>query len=360
MSTINVVMNSSLLLQIEKAKKSLLKSGVVCFPTETVMGLGVFYNDFNAYNKLNTVKERPEDKPYTMMVSSIEDIDKYAFVDEKIARVINTFMPGSLTLLLKVKDNVPNYVTHGTGVIGIRIPSNEEALELLKEVKIPLLVPSANKSGQKPAFTSEEAKAIFGEEVDCYFDGHCGNDKPSTIVDLSKDEPVLIRKGPISFDAIKAIYYGHKFEDTVICYLIKDEKVLMLFRDKKEVDINKGKWIGVGGHIEKGESPEKAIIREVWEETTLCVNKCEPVADITFYFKNDVEVMHVFTCTDFSGEVDYNCPEGTLEWIPVDKLFSIPLWEGDKLFLKPIFNKEPFFEMMMKYEGDTLVEYKKI
>ena len=352
-------MDKSLLLQIEKAKKSLLSSGVVCFPTETVMGLGVIYNDVDAYNRLNVVKERPEDKPYTMMVKSIDEISKYAYIDEKIERVINRFMPGSITLLLKAKENVPEYVTHGTGVIGIRIPTNIEAGTLLKEVNIPLLVPSANKSGNKPALNSDEAKDIFGEEVSVYIDGMCLGEKPSTIVDFSKGEPVLIRKGPISFDAIKCVYDGHKFDDTVICYLFKNDKVLMLYRDKKDIDINKNKWIGVGGHIENKETPLDAVIREVKEETSLHINKCELVADITFFFRDDVEMMHVFTCSDFIGEVDYNCVEGTLKWIPLDELFSIPLWEGDKLFLKPILDKEPFFEMSMRYEGETLVEYKK-
>lgn len=352
-------MDNSLLLQIEKAKKSLLSSGVVCFPTETVMGLGVIYNDLDAYHKMNTIKERPEDKPYTMMVKSVEDISLYGYVDEKVQRVIDTFMPGSLTILLKAKENVLPYVTHNTGVIGIRIPTNKEAAILLKEVKLPLLVPSANKSGHKPALNSEEAKDIFKEEIDAYIDGKCIGGQPSTIVDFSKGEPILIRKGPISFDAIKAVYNGHKFEDTVICYLIKNDEVLMLFRNKKEVDINKGKWIGVGGHIEKGEDPLAAVIREVKEETALRINKCEMASTITFFFKEDVEVMHVFTSTDFSGEVDYDCVEGTLKWIPLNNLFNIPLWEGDKLFLKPILNHEPYFEMSMKYEGDSLVEYKK-
>ena len=352
-------MDKTLSLQIEKAKKSLLSSGVVCFPTETVMGLGVIYNDFDAYNRLNAVKERPEDKPYTMMVKSVSEISKYAYIDEKIEKVISRFMPGSITLLLKAKENVPEYVTHGTGVIGIRIPTNIEAATLLKAVDIPLLVPSANKSGNKPALNSDEAKDIFNKEINAYIDGVCLGEKPSTIVDFTKEEPKLIRKGPISFDAIKCVYDGHKFEDTVICYLLKDNKVLMLYRNKKEIDINKGKWIGVGGHIEEKESPLDAVIREVYEETTLHINKCEHVSDITFFFIDDVEIMHVFTCNDFTGEVDYNCSEGTLKWIPLDELFSIPLWEGDKLFLKPILDKEPFFEMSMRYEGDTLVEYKK-
>ena len=133
--------------EILSAKAALLNHEVICFPTETVMGLGVFYNDFEAYNRLNLVKERPEDKPYTMMVKSVDEIDKYAYVDQKAKRVIERFMPGSLTILLKAKDNVPGYVTHNTGIIGIRIPTNKEAVDLLNEVDIPLLVPSANKSG---------------------------------------------------------------------------------------------------------------------------------------------------------------------------------------------------------------------
>ena len=346
--------------QFIHAKKVLENHGIVAFPTETVMGLAILFDDRLAYDKLNIVKERPEDKPYTMMVKSIDEIEKYAFIDESIKRVINRFMPGSITLLLKAKDNVPNYVTHNTGIIGIRIPTNFEAVELLKELNKPLLVPSANKSGQKPAYDVEEAKSIFGDEVDTYIDGDCEGLVPSTIVDLTGDMPRLIRKGPVSFEAINAIYFGHKFEDTVICYLIKDDSVLMLFRNKKEIDINKGKWIGVGGHIEFGETPSHAIVREVKEETSLRMNSYKEMATITFFFNDDVEVMHVFTCIDYSGKVNYNCPEGTLKWIPIDELFEINLWEGDKLFLEPILSGEPYFEMHMRYDGDSLVEYKKI
>ena len=107
------------------ACEALRKGGVVAFPTETVMGLGVVYNNREAYDRLNRVKERPEDKPYTLMVSNIEEIEKYAVVDEATRRVINAFMPGSLTILVNVKKNsVPTYVTHKTNSIGIRIPTN--------------------------------------------------------------------------------------------------------------------------------------------------------------------------------------------------------------------------------------------
>ena len=189
------------------AKEALFNHGVVAFPTETVMGLGVLYNDFEAYNKLNKVKERPEDKPYTMMVKDIEQIEKYAVIDERTQRVISKFMPGSLTILVRVRDkSVPSYVTHGTDVIGMRIPSNIEARELLEMVNEPLLVPSANKSGRSPALTSNEVKEIFGQEIDFVMSGKAQNGQPSTIVDLTGETPKVVRVGPISEEEIIEVW----------------------------------------------------------------------------------------------------------------------------------------------------------
>ena len=199
-------MNKLINQQIDQCVSALLSGKVVAFPTETVMGLGVVYNDRKAYDLLNHIKCRPEDKPYTMMVSQIEEIEKYAYVDERVRKVINHFMPGSLTILLKSKENVPDYVTHKSGVIGIRIPTNEEALELLKRVKVPLLVPSANKSGEKPALDSDEVRVIFTDELGGIIDEKAKGEIPSTIVDFSKNNPVLLRKGPITFENIVDIY----------------------------------------------------------------------------------------------------------------------------------------------------------
>ena len=189
------------------AKDALFNHGVIAFPTETVMGLGVIYNDFEAYNKLNKVKERPEDKPYTMMVKDLEQIEKYAVIDERTQRVIQKFMPGSITVLLKVRDGaVPAYVTHGTNVIGMRIPTNIEARELLEMVNEPLLVPSANKSGHSPALTSNEVIEIFGQEIDFVMSGKAQNGQPSTIVDLTKETPKVVRVGPISEQEIIKVW----------------------------------------------------------------------------------------------------------------------------------------------------------
>ena len=196
--------------ELNKIKEVLLAGGVIAFPTETVMGLGVIYDDYDAYLRLNEIKRRPEDKPYTMMLGSVEDIGKYAYISTRDKRIISRFMPGSITVLLKAKENVPGYVTHNTGIIGIRIPTNEEAVELLKALDKPLLVPSANISGQAPALNSLEARNTFKDKVKAYIDGDCLGGKPSTIIDLSSDEPKLLRKGPILFEEIKCVYYGHK------------------------------------------------------------------------------------------------------------------------------------------------------
>ena len=176
---------------------------VIAFPTETVFGLGVFYDDQEAYELLNKVKNRREDKPYTLMLGDVNAISKYAYLDDKYLPIINKYMPGSLTILLRAKENVPSYVTHGTGVIGIRIPSNNEALQLLSFVNKPLLVPSANKADQKPALSEEEVKEIFSDEVKIIIPGKISSGLPSTIIDLTGDTIKLIRQGAITLKEIE-------------------------------------------------------------------------------------------------------------------------------------------------------------
>ena len=184
------------------ALEALNNHQVIAFPTETVFGLGVFYDDEKAYNLLNEIKRRREDKPYTMMLSKVEDIFEYAEVDNRYFKLIKKYMPGSLTILVKSKSSVPGYVTHNTGVIGIRIPSNKEALELLEYVRKPLLVPSANRRDEKPALTNEEVKEIFQDEIKVVVPGKTCKGQPSTIIDLTGDEIKLIRKGPISLEEL--------------------------------------------------------------------------------------------------------------------------------------------------------------
>lgn len=190
---------------LAKALQALNNHQVIAFPTETVFGLGVFYDDKEAYELLNKVKNRREDKPYTMMLGDVSDIFKYATIKDKYLPIITKYMPGSLTILVAAQEIVPGYVTHNTGVIGIRVPSNKEALELLRFVKKPLLVPSANKADQKPALSEQQVKDIFGDEVAVVIPGQISSGEPSTIIDLTKDKIKLVRKGPISLEEIESL-----------------------------------------------------------------------------------------------------------------------------------------------------------
>ena len=190
---------------LNSALKALNNHQVIAFPTETVFGLGVFYDDKEAYELLNKIKNRREDKPYTMMLDDVNKVNEYAFIKDKYLPIINKYMPGSLTILVRARANVPAYVTHDTGIIGIRIPSNREALELLRFVKKPLLVPSANKADQKPALSVEEVKAIFKDEINVIVPGEIGSGEPSTIIDLTGDEIKLIRKGPIPLEELNQL-----------------------------------------------------------------------------------------------------------------------------------------------------------
>ena len=183
--------------EFDLAKKELDNSKVIAFPTETVMGLGVYYDDYNAYNLLNKIKERPEDKPYTLMLGDINKIKDYAYIDDRASKVISNFMPGEITILLPAKSNVPNYVTHSTGVIGIRVPNLDDLRDFLNYIDRPLLVPSANKSGKKPAMNDKEVKDIFNNEVSYIFEGKAIGGVPSTIVDLTNKEVKIYREGNI-------------------------------------------------------------------------------------------------------------------------------------------------------------------
>ena len=128
-------------------------------------------------------------------------------------------------------------------------------------------------------------------------------------------------------------------DKTVLCYLIKDDSYLMLYRNKKENDMNEGKYLGIGGHIEPGETKEEACKREIKEETGLDVNRLDYHGFVEFYNDDYQEMMYLFTSDDFSGEL-IECNEGTLSWVKIDKVLDLNIWEGDKLFLPKLKTNE--------------------
>ena len=143
--------------------------------------------------------------------------------------------------------------------------------------------------------------------------------------------------------------------NTTLCYVEQDGKYLMLHRVKKENDINRDKWIGIGGKFEPGESPEDCLLREAYEETGLTVTDYRYRGIVTFVSGSDTEYMHLFTAHGFEGTLK-TCDEGELEWIEKDKLLELTLWEGDKIFLRLLEEDIPFFSLKLVYDEDRLTE----
>ena len=142
---------------------------------------------------------------------------------------------------------------------------------------------------------------------------------------------------------------------TTLLYLERDGKYLMLHRTKRENDENAGKWIGIGGKFEEGESPEDCVIREAKEETGLTVVSPSFRGIITFVSdRSGTEYMHLFTADRFSGTLR-DCDEGELAWVGKDRVPTLPLWEGDRIFLSLLARNAPFFSLKLVYSGDALV-----
>ncbi|MCQ2086820.1 MAG: peptide chain release factor N(5)-glutamine methyltransferase [Bacilli bacterium] len=186
---------------VSKAADALKNHGVIAFPTETVMGLGVAYDDKEAFERLNKIKGRPENKPYSLMLGNRAEISKYAHISLDEQKIIDKFLPGPLTILLKKKD-LPEWVTLGSEYVGIRVPDLETITEVINEFGKPILAPSANRSGEKPALTSQEVHEVFGNELDVVIEGNASNDMASTIIKID-DGVHVIRQGKITKEEIE-------------------------------------------------------------------------------------------------------------------------------------------------------------
>ena len=151
----------------------------------------------------------------------------------------------------------------------------------------------------------------------------------------------------------------YKMKKTTLIYIEKDDKYLMLHRNKKVNDINKDKWIGVGGHFQTNESPEECLLREVKEETGLTLINYRLRGIVTFICDSlpEAEYMHLFTADDYEGEL-IDCNEGTLEWVPKPEIYNLNLWEGDLVFHRLLDEDAPFFLLKLVYQGDKLIEAK--
>ena len=144
--------------------------------------------------------------------------------------------------------------------------------------------------------------------------------------------------------------------NSTLCYVLRGNDVLMLHRVKKKNDINKDKWIGIGGKFEEDESPDECLLREAMEETGLTLTSWQCRGIVTFLNTDcDGEYMYLFTADGFEGELK-ECDEGDLQWVSREFLDSLPTWEGDRIFLDLLWQDAPFFLLTLRYDHDKLVE----
>ena len=145
--------------------------------------------------------------------------------------------------------------------------------------------------------------------------------------------------------------------NTTLCYVLRGDEVLMLHRVKKKHDLNKDKWIGIGGKFEDLESPDECLLREAKEETGLTLTSYQCRGVVTFLTENpqEGEYMYLFTADGFEGDL-IECNEGDLQWVRREFLEDLPKWEGDRIFLKLLFEDAPFFLLTLRYDHGTLQE----
>ncbi|MDR3215668.1 MAG: threonylcarbamoyl-AMP synthase [Bacilli bacterium] len=187
------------------AKQQIKNDGVIAFPTETVYGLGCRYDSFLAYNKIFEIKDRDGNKALTLMLHDKNDILKYAQVDSKLLRVINKFMPGAITIVVPIKEDVE--IIGCTSTVGIRIPDSKELLAFLKNMEIPLFVTSANISGQRALVNYDDVYETFNNKIAGIVKGDISNGQASTVVSFINNKISILRAGPISIEQIEKEYY---------------------------------------------------------------------------------------------------------------------------------------------------------
>ena len=143
--------------------------------------------------------------------------------------------------------------------------------------------------------------------------------------------------------------------DSSLCYLYRDDEVLMMHRTRKKNDMNRDKWIAVGGRFEAGESPEECALREVREETGLIMLDPQYRGVVTFINdRYETERMHLFTCEKWTGDMT-DCDEGELVWLPKKEMDALPQWEGDRIFHRLLDEEVPFFNLELVYSGEKLL-----
>ncbi|WP_300963194.1 L-threonylcarbamoyladenylate synthase [Faecalibaculum rodentium] len=183
---------------------ALQDGALLAFPTDTVYGLGTLYGSLDRLERLKHAKHRPETKPVPFMTDSLEKLSRLAQVTESATRLAQALLPGALTLVLKRSPAVDPAYTNGMETIAIRIPDAPALLAVMEQLDAPLLVTSANQSGQPAALTAAEAAHAL-PDIDGVMDGSCAGGVASTIVDCTCSPVRILRQGPVSEETIRQV-----------------------------------------------------------------------------------------------------------------------------------------------------------
>lgn len=189
--------------QIQDVVRAFQQSKIIAMPTDTVYGVGVLFDRYEDLEKLKHCKHRPETKPIPVMVADINQMAMVAKVDERIRKLVKTFLPGPMTLVVPVKDDMDPRFTNGLKTIAIRIPDYKFILDVLQQLGKPLFVTSANQSGQKTALTYDDVLEQL-PNIDGLVMGTCQQLQASTIVDCTGTDLKILREGPISLSQIQS------------------------------------------------------------------------------------------------------------------------------------------------------------
>ena len=187
---------------IEKLAEILKNDGVISVPTDTVYGLCARMDSKKAHNRLVSTKKRPSNKPFPVMCADENQIKTIAIVDNKAQKLINAFMPGPITLILKKRKEVPDYVSNGLDTIAIRMATSKTLEELIRKVGCPIFMSSANQSGEPTCTNLEEIEKAC-PNLDGMLDGQVSFGMASTIIDCTYENVKILREGPISEEQIK-------------------------------------------------------------------------------------------------------------------------------------------------------------
>jgi L-threonylcarbamoyladenylate synthase len=186
---------------IKNAIKALENGEIIVYPTDTLYAMGVNIHNINAIQRLFEIKKRPFSVPLSVAVSNFEEIKKIAYTNKNIQSIVENFLPGQLTLLLKKKDTVSNLISSGKDTIAIRIPNNDIALRLISKFG-PITATSANIHGKKPSHEIKYIKKQFQKNISVYLDDGILDEAPSTIIDLTSEKPKIARQGNISLKEV--------------------------------------------------------------------------------------------------------------------------------------------------------------